>query len=159
MALAVALTVVAGLAFGAYRLFGADSGSSGSGSGASAAPGDVPATIDHSIGAAFGAIGTGLGMRNLADQYHVRDAIDVSIFVVGQDRVQLQTARKGLSGAQADAVDAALAAEDRLGAGLVQWRDALFNLRFGQVDPAQNAVNDAITALAAARDSWNAATS
>ncbi len=147
--------MVAGLAYGGYWLSGHVFG--GGSTTASSAGGDVPGAIDRSIAAGFGAIGNGLGMRNLHDQYQVRDDIDRAIDTVRQERTTLDAAVGTVTGARADALSAAIFAEGALEAALGQWRDVIFNLRFGQIDQAQTAVADSLAALGKARDAWNAA--
>lgn len=147
------MTLLVVAAFGIVRLVGG-----GGDATTSATDGtDVTAVVDHSLYVAGGALGQGVGLRNLHDQYLVRDAIDRSIAAVYVDRMTLADTARGATGDRGAALDAAVGAEDRLLEALTRWRDAVFNLRFAQVGPAETAVTDAMGALTAARDAWNAA--
>lgn len=150
MVLAAVVTVVVVGAFGVSRLVGGGDG----GDSPSAGGTDVPAVVDRSLYLAGSALGAGIGMRNLHDQYLVRDSIDRAITAVFVDRTLLADSARSARGASADALDDAVGAEDRLLDALKQWRDSVFNLRFAQVGPAETAVDDAMTDLAAARDAW-----
>jgi hypothetical protein len=151
--LLLTLLVIAG--YGAYAHFSAGSTSTSASGPVSSS--DGAALMDHSVGAGFIAITLGLGERNLKDQYTVRDAINGQITSVRDDRAQLVALQGTTQGVRATALQTAIDASNRLETAMAQWRDALFNLRFGSIDSGQTAINSAMTDLAQARDSWKQA--
>jgi hypothetical protein len=101
------------------------------------------------------AIGMGLNFHNLKDSYVLRNQFNAEINTVREERAHLESLLPNVLGARADTVRASIESMNDLESALGQWRDAIFLLRFGNVDDAQSAIESAVAQLQQQLDTWN----
>jgi hypothetical protein len=152
IALAILLTVAALVAYGGYVLYdklaGSDAPTAASGNG-------FVASTERATGDALEAIAMGLEFRSLRDSYVVRGDIDGMISSVRTERANVESVLATTAGPRADTVRATLQTLDELAIAMTQWRDAVFLLRFGNIDSSQAAIERAVVQLQQHVATWN----
>jgi hypothetical protein len=148
------VTVAVLLGYGGYAAWNALTGDSAS-SGGAASTAYVPST-QRAIYYGAGVVGLGLDVHILKDLDIFQDSVNRAIDGVRTERANLDALAATATGPQADILRSSVEATDTLESGMVQWRDAIFNLRLGGVDTAQSTIDSAVAQLAADIDRWNA---
>lgn len=124
----------------------------------------VPAAADDGYAAStrramfYGgtAIGAGVNLRNLKDQYSFKDEVNAQIALVGTERANLERLLPTATAPQADTIRATIQSMDELMNAMTQWRDAIFLLRLNNVDRAESAVSSAVAQMGQQLETWNA---
>ena len=101
------------------------------------------------------AVGAGINLRNLKDQYLFKDQVNAQIEQVRAEQADLERLLPTVTGPQADTIRATMQSMDELMIAMTQWRDAIFLLRLSNVDRAQSAVESAIAQMGQQLESWN----
>ena len=112
------------------------------------------ATVERAIGAGEWSIILGLGFHNLKDSYVVRDQFNAEIQNIRNERANLESLLPNVLGPRSDTVRASIESLGELETAIAQWRDALFLLRFGNVDAAQDAIESANAQLTQQLETW-----
>lgn len=140
--------------FGGYSAWGALTG------GDDAPPAALPTGTgyaDSANRAAFHAnvaILLGLNLRILKDAYRFQYDVNKEIEGLRAERANLERLATGATGARADILRSSIQATQTLETGMTQWRDAIFNLRLGAVEPAQSVIETGVAQLEASIERW-----
>lgn len=102
------------------------------------------------------AIGAGINLRNLKDQYEFKDEVNALIALVSTERANLERLLPTATVPQADTIRATMQSMDELMNAMTQWRDAIFLLRLNNVDRAESAVRSAVAQMGQQLETWNA---
>ena len=152
VALAVLLTVVILVGYGAYVAYDKIRGDSTP--AAQDSTGYV-ASVQTAMSHGQWAIGMGLNFHSLKDSYVLRSQFNTEINTIRTERANLEALLPNVLGPRADTVRASIQTMSELEAALGQWRDAIFLLRLGTVDNAQSAIESANAQLQQQLDTWN----
>jgi hypothetical protein len=149
--LALVLTVVILIGYGAYAGYQKITGND--------APAETPTGYVASVQAAIAhgqwSVGMGLGFHSLKDSYVLRNAFNTEIDTVRAQQANLEALLPNVVGPRADTVRASIQSMNDLAAALGQWRDAIFLLKLGNIDTDQAAIESAVAALQQQLDTWN----
>src|SRR3954469_8466329 len=137
IALAVLLTVVVLVGYGAYVAYDKIRGDSSPSAQDSTG---YAASVETATAHGDWAIGMGLNFHNLKDSYVLRNQFNAEINTVREERAHLESLLPNVLGARADTVRASIESMNDLESALGQWRDAIFLLRFGNLGRAQTGV-------------------
>jgi hypothetical protein len=153
VALALVLTFVMLAAYGGYvlydRVIKSDASTTASGN-------SFVASSERAMAQGGAIVAAGLEFRSLRESYVLRDQMTVMIDGVRTERANVESVLATTSGPRADTASAALQTMNELTTAMTQWRDAIFNLRFGGIDNTQAAIEGAIARLQQHIDAWNA---
>lgn len=153
--IAALLTVVILVGYGGYSAWNAVTGGD-SGGGDAPAAGGYEAIVSQDIFLAGLVVGQGVDVRLVGDLNGFRDNANRAIFIIGSDKGALAKLATGATGPQRDVISDTQLALDALQAGLIQWRDAVYNVRLAAVDDAHSAIDSAVARLSADLDQWKA---
>lgn len=128
----------------------------GSGTTPAEATNGYAASTNRAMFAAGVAVGAGINLRNLKDQYEVRDVVNAQINIVRAERANLEQLLPTATAPHADTIRATMQSMDELMIAMAQWRDTIFNLRLGSVDNSQSAVESALAQIGQQLETWNA---
>ncbi len=156
MLLASALTVAIVLGYGAYSGWNALTGGGSDGGSETAGDAGYLTSVDRSIFFAGHVLGAGADVNLVGDLGLFQDAANLAIFDVGLEQGKLEKAARNATGARADVLTSTIQSVDNLRVAMIRWRDAVFNLRLGQVDDAKTEVQSAIARLQADAERWKA---
>ena len=153
--IAAALTLIVLLAYGGYTAWNALTGGGGSDDAqAPTASAGFESIVGSDIFLAGQVVGHGVDVRLVGDLNGFRDTADRAIFIVGTDRGALAKLNAGATGPQRDVIASAQQSLDALQVALIQWRDAVYNLRLASVDDAHDAIDSAVAQLSADLERW-----
>jgi hypothetical protein len=146
------LTLVILVGYGAYvgydKLTGNDTPTAETGTG-------YVASMQTAIAHGKWSIVMGLGYHNLKNQYVLRNQLTTEIDTVRNQQANLEALLPNVLGPRADTVRASIQSMSDLQVAMAQWRDAIFLLKFGDVDDAEAAITSAVTALEQQLNTWN----
>jgi len=97
----------------------------------------------------------GLGYHNLKNQYVLRNQLSTEIDTIHAQQANLEALLPNLVGPRSDTVRASIQSMNDLQVAMGQWRDAIFQLKFGNIDDAEAAITAAYTALEQQLNTWN----
>ena len=156
MLLAVALTMVIVLGYGAYTGWNALTGdSSGSDTQTTAETGYL-ASVDRAMFFGGAVLGAGTDVRLVGDLGIFQDQANQAIYTVGVEQGNVDKAARNATGARADVLTSTTQSLDNLRVAMIRWRDAVFNLRLGLVADAKADVESAVAQLRADAERWKA---
>jgi len=151
--IAAAITLVVLLGYGGYSAWNAVTGG-GSGGGDAPAARSYESIVLNDIFLAGQVVGHGVDVRLMGDLNAFRDAADRAIYIIGLDMNALDGLESGATGPQRDVIASTRQSLDALQVGLIQWRDAVYNLRLASVDDAHSAIDSAVARLQSDLDEW-----
>jgi hypothetical protein len=152
---AAALTVVILLGYGGFVAWNAWSGGGSDRSTQSEDTGYVGSTKRAIF---FGALvlDQGVAVHHLDELAAFRYDADRHIEAVRAARAEVAALLPGTTGTRADILGSTVQAADELEVAMTQWRDAVYNLRFGSAPTARSAVESAIARLWSDLGRWEA---
>lgn len=157
MLVAAVLTVVVLLGYGGYTAWNAVSGGGDEGATtptAAAGDADYETIVSTAIFLGAQALAQGADTHLAVDLGPFADGTDRAIFTIGADRARLARLARTAAAREADVIVSTEQSLDALQTAMVQWRDAVFNLRLGAVDDARAAVDSAIARLQGDLERW-----
>ena len=147
------------LGYGGYTAWNAITGGGGSDSAEAPAPSGYEALVARDAFIAAGLLSDGINVRLVGDLPGFLEAANRAIYTVGVDKVEMARLAGNASGAERDVMTSTQQSLDALQVAIIQWRDAVYNLRLGAVDDAKAAANAAIALLQSDVDRWRSVTS
>jgi hypothetical protein len=150
--LAALLTLVVVVGYGGYLAWNALVGGSDD-ADAPAATG-YEATVSQAIFLGGAVLGLGVDTHLLNDLGPFADATDRAVFTVGADRARLERLAQTAPRPEAEVIASTVQSMDALQDAMIEWRNAVFNVRLGSVDDAHDAIDDALERLRGDLERW-----
>jgi hypothetical protein len=150
---AVALTVVILLGYGGYLAWNALTGS-GANDPAPPADNSYEGTVSRAIFLGGLVLGQGIDAHLVSEINPFLASANTAIYQVATDRGTLDNLAKTATGPEADVIASTKQSLDALRVAMIEWRDAVVNLRLADIADAHASMDDAIALLRADLDRW-----
>jgi len=149
------LTLLVVLGYGGYTAWNALTGGDSDETTTPAAA-SYETIVSNDIFLAGQVVVHGVDVHLMGDLNGFLEAANRAIFIVGTDKGGLAELSAGATGPQRDVISSTQQSLDALQVGLIQWRDAVYNLRLAAVDDARAAIDSAVARLQTDLERWKA---